>query len=72
MVRGLTQPVTELRTRDPPGGKGHLAGKADITAIVIRLFRKYENLDVSLLNGPEQPVNFFKVGGWGGTLIKTL
>jgi hypothetical protein len=34
MVLGSTHPVTEMSTRNPPGGKGWLARKADnLTAI---------------------------------------
>jgi hypothetical protein len=33
MALGSTQPLTEMSTRDPPGGKGRPARKADLTAI---------------------------------------
>jgi hypothetical protein len=34
MALGLTQPLTEMSTRNLPGGKGQPAGKADnLTAI---------------------------------------
>jgi hypothetical protein len=33
MALGLTQPLTEMSTRNLPGGKGRLAHKADLTAI---------------------------------------
>jgi hypothetical protein len=29
MAMGLTQPLTEMSTRNPPGGKGRPARKAD-------------------------------------------
>jgi hypothetical protein len=33
MALGSTQPLTEMSTRNLPGGKGHPARKADLTAI---------------------------------------
>jgi hypothetical protein len=33
MALGLTQPLTEMSTRNLPGVKGRLVGKADVTAI---------------------------------------
>jgi hypothetical protein len=33
MALGSTQPLTEMGTRNLPGGKGRLARKADLTAI---------------------------------------
>jgi hypothetical protein len=33
MALGLTQPLTEMSTRNIPGGKGRLARKADLTSI---------------------------------------
>jgi hypothetical protein len=33
MAMGSTQPLTEINTRNLPGGKGQPARKADLTAI---------------------------------------
>jgi hypothetical protein len=33
MALGLTQPLTEMSTRNLPGGKGRPASKADLAAI---------------------------------------
>jgi hypothetical protein len=39
MALGSTQPLTEMSTRDLPGGKGRLVRKADnLTAICERIF----------------------------------
>jgi hypothetical protein len=47
MAMGSTQPLTEISTRNFPGGKGRLASKADDFTAICELSRKYENLDVS-------------------------
>jgi hypothetical protein len=49
MVLGTTQPLTEMSTRNLPGGKAGLpARKADnLTAICEPMSRKYGNLDFS-------------------------
>jgi hypothetical protein len=45
---GLTQPVTKMSARNPPGGKGGLVRTADnIFAICERLYSKCGSLDVS-------------------------
>jgi hypothetical protein len=40
MVLGLTEPLTELSTRNLPGGKGRPARKADLTAIYKTIIKK--------------------------------
>jgi hypothetical protein len=51
MVLGSTQPLTEMSTRDLPGGKGKPAHKADnLTAICEPIaYRKCGSLDISQL-----------------------
>jgi hypothetical protein len=51
MALGSTKPVTEMSTRNLPGGKGRPARGADNTTIVSRLSRKYGSLDISQLYG---------------------
>jgi hypothetical protein len=46
MAQGLTQPLTEMSSRNIPGGKGQAACKADNLNPVSRLSRKCGSLDV--------------------------
>jgi hypothetical protein len=50
MDLGSTQPLTEMSTRNLPGGKGRPARKADIIAICERLSR--ENVGASTSHNP--------------------
>jgi hypothetical protein len=54
MVWGSTQPLTEMSTRNLPGGKGRPAREADNLSAICEptVWRKCDRLDVSQLCGP--------------------
>jgi hypothetical protein len=56
MVLGSAQPLTEIRTRELPGGKWRPARKADNLTAICELFRKCGNLDTPQPYGPPRPV----------------
>jgi hypothetical protein len=56
MPWGPTQPLTEMSTRNFPGGKGQPARKADNLTVMYKLSRKCGSIDVSQPYGPPWPV----------------
>jgi hypothetical protein len=56
MALESTQPVTEISTRNFPGGKGRPARKADTLTAICGLSTKHGSLDVAKPYGPPRPV----------------
>jgi hypothetical protein len=54
MALGSTQPVTEMSTRNLPGGKERPVREADNLAAICELSRKCGSLDVSQPYGPSR------------------
>jgi hypothetical protein len=70
MALGSTQPLTEMSTRNLPGGKGRPARGADNLTAVRRLSRKCGSLIVSQRYGPSWPVTGIAVFlGYMGIMI---
>jgi hypothetical protein len=57
MTLGSTQPLTEMSTRNLPGGEGRPVRKADPTVICEPIVFKCGSLDVSKTYGPSRPVS---------------
>jgi hypothetical protein len=59
MALGSTQPLTEMRTRNLPGGKGWPTHKGDnLTAICEPIVYKCGSVDVSQPSGPSWPLTW--------------
>jgi hypothetical protein len=55
LITNIPEPLTEMKTRNLPRGKGPLAQKANNLTAICEPSRRYESLDFSQSYGPPRP-----------------